>query len=516
MRSATEVSHRPTGDGMALRSSAPTADLARGSVLSLAGSTTGAAMGLLLVIVLGNLLGGRGTGVAFQAIAIFTIALAMARCGMDSAALWLLPRLRDDASSALRPAVALMVAIAGLGGLICAVVLDLGATALAHNSDAPVASAVAATAWGLPLAAMMVTALGASRALGGVRAYVLVGNIGLPVLRVGAVAIAAAVGLSVTGIAASWTLPLVPAVVVALAVVTRQLPRVGSSTPVDRPALLGRITRFGMPRILASVLEQLLLWLDVVVVGMLAGPAAAGVYGAASRLVMAGMVVDSAIRVVVSPWFSRLIHREDLHSLAQVFRTATSWLVLFSTPIYLLLACFAPLPLSLIGGEFVSGAMALTILCLGAVVTFLAGNVHSLLLMSGRSGLAAMNKVIAVGTNLVLLVVLVPRWGVTGAAVAWAVATLLDAVIAGVQVRVLMRLPVDPIAGLYPLAVAVLTCGVPALVCRLTLGATWWSLALAVVIGLVGLLSWASRSTHRLHLDALVALARRPSPEGTR
>lgn len=498
----------------------PSAEMARGSVLSLGGSMTSAVMGLLVVIVLGNHLGDAGAGVVLQVIAIFTIALALARFGMDSAMLWLLPRLSDDNPAALRRAVLIAVAVAGAAGAICGLVLTAVAGIFgARLSQDGVADALAATAWALPLAAMMLTGLAASRALGGVAAYVLIGSVGLPVSRVVLVALAASLGLSTSGIAIWWAIPLAFAFAASAVVVTRQLRapatsvRHDASAPPTTATLRHRIIRFGLPRVASALLEQLLLWLDVVVVGIIAGPAAAGIYGAASRFVLAGMVVDTAVRVVVSPSFSRLSHRGDTAGIAEVFRTATSWLVLFSTPVYLLLAIFAPVPLSLLGPEFAAGEPVVLILCLGAVVTFLAGNVHSVLLMSGRSGLAAQNKAIAVGTNVALLVLLVPHWGVTGAAVAWASATLLDALMASVQVRTVLRLPLPLSSGVRPLAVALLTVGVPALTCRLLLGATWLSLGVAGVVGLAALTTWARRTPHSLRLDAFAALLSSRSKE---
>ena len=152
-------------------------------------------------------------------------------------------------------------------------------------------------------------------------------------------------------------------------------------------------------------------------VGALAGAAAAGVCGSAARLVAAGMIIDTS-SASGSPMFSRHIHCGETAELEGLHRTATIWLVLFSAPVYLLLAVFSPVVLALLGDDFSAGAPVLTIMCLAALTTFLAGNIHSVLLMSGRSGLAALNKAIAVSVNLALIVLLVPMWGITGAAIA--------------------------------------------------------------------------------------------------
>lgn len=503
---------QPGAPPSSARTEKPTpSDLARGGAIGLAGSITGSVMGLLLVIVLGNMLGDTGAGVVLQAIAVFTVALAVGRFGMDSTALWLLPRLREDSPEQVRAAVRLLLLGAAAAGLASAAVLYLTA-GLIPTDQSSLNQSIRSVAWALPIAATALVALAVSRALGGLRTYALIGNVVLPTSRVLAVLIAAGAGLSTTGVAAAWAVMLVPALLLALGAVHRQLAFELGSVPRQCPRELpGRVMRFGLLRVVSAVLEQMLLWLDVVLVGLIAGPAAAGVYGAASRLVMAGTVVDTAIRTVVSPWFSRAVHRKDTAGLADIFRTATTWLVLFGTPIHLLLACFAPLPLSLVGPEFASGASVVTILCIGAIVTFLAGNVHSLLVMSGRSGLAATNKAIAVAVNLGLVAILVPRWGIVGAAIAWSAATMLDAALAGTQVRSTLHQSVWSAAAFRPLTAGLITVGLPALLCRVLLGATWTSLAVALAVGAAAFIVWIRRDAQAFQIAALTSIIRRPT-----
>ncbi|MGO3661522.1 hypothetical protein, partial [Microbacterium gubbeenense] len=143
---------------MSATTTAPQRAIARASTVSFAGSAAGAALGIALVIVLGRTLGDAGAGVVLQAIAIFTIALGVARAGMDSAALWILPRLAEETPSALHPTVIRLVAASGVVGTICALVLVSGAFGTGTVSDA-----VRAIAWFVPIAAMLVTALACTR-----------------------------------------------------------------------------------------------------------------------------------------------------------------------------------------------------------------------------------------------------------------------------------------------------------------------------------------------------------------
>lgn len=492
---------------------APSRDsLARSGALTFAGSAISALMGLVLIIVLGRTIGEAGAGVVLQAVAAFTIALGVGRLGMDSTALWILPRLLDGQRGLVRPTVWLLIGTAAIGGCLGGVGLVITAELLETTaSGTDTAAALRSIAPFLPFAAAMLTALSATRAMGRVTAYVLVGSIALPTMRPAAIAATVALGGTAVAAGIAWAVPLVPAAAAATIVLAVQMREVPPPEPRElrRSAVPARAARYALPRVVSSSLEQLLVWLAVLLVGILAGPGPAGIYGAAARFIAAGMVVDTALRVVVSPLFSRLLHGEETDELEDLYRTAAIWLVLFSAPIYLLLAIFSSVVLSLLGDGFGQGAAVLSLMCSGALVTFLAGNIHSVLLMSGRSGLAALNKAVSVATNVVLIILLVPQWGLVGAAVAWTFACALDAALATIEVRLVLRLSVSPVAALHPLLIGVMTVALPALLLRLTLGATWPALITAGITGCVLFLITCRIERRRLRLDEFSLMTRR-------
>jgi len=478
-------------------------DLARGGALGFVGAATSAALGLLLIVVLGRTLGDAGSGIVLQTIAVFTIALGVARFGMDSTALWILPRLAADRPDQLRRTTRFLVGVSGAVGVVCAGALFAGAQlALAADPADPLATAIRATAPMLPIASMLLTMLSATRALGRVTAYVWVGNIALPAMRPVAVVVAVGIGAGLTGAAVAWASPLFPALFLAAAVLGLQLRAHGPGEALDfrRLRLPRRMIGYAIPRVASASLEQFLIWIAVIVVGFLAGASAAGVYGAASRFVAAGMIVDAALRVVVSPAFSRLQGSGDTEAIESLYRTATVWLVLFSTPVFVLLAAFAPVALSVAGASFAAGEPVLVVMSAGALVALFAGNVHSVLLMSGRSGLAALNKAIVVGLSVALLFALVPLWGIVGAGIAWAVACVVDAALAVLEVRFVLRLRVSLTPGLYPFCIGLACFGAPAVLARLALGASWIGLGAAAAVGAALFLGWCRADRHRLQL----------------
>lgn len=489
---------------------------ARAGLLSLFGAAVSASLGFALSFLLARTLGDRDYGVVLQAIAIFSIALSVGRLGMDSASLWVCARSRSLTRERLNAAIRMMLWSTVIGcGVAAAIVCTAGwLLRSSSSSDASqVGAALLASGWALPFAGVVVVVLSASRGLGAIKPYVLIGNVGLPVVRIIGATVAALAGWRVTGQSFVWAGATAIVAVAAIWVLRQQLPGAHCNEVAisDRAGSRNEIARYAVGRTISAVLEQGLLYLDVVLVGILAGSAAAGVYGGAVRFAAAGLVADVAIRAVVAPRFGTLIQRREFGQLQALYRISAVWLVLLSAPVYLTLAFFAPAVLGWLGPEFVAGSTALVILSMGTMLTLAAGNIHSILLMGGRSGLAAANKAAALSTNIAANLILVPRIGIVGAAWAWTAAMLLDAALATLEVRRYVGVRPQVRAVAYPLVIAGVTFGLPSAVARAIWGPTSGAMVVAVVLSTGPFLAWCVIDRERLGLSNLIGALRRRS-----
>lgn len=501
-------------------STAQVVGVARDGAISFFGSALSAGLGFLLVIVLAHNFGAHGSGVALQAMGIFSIAWAITRVGADTTAMWLLPRLRhEDPSLVAGGVVAVIVpALVVPAAVACAWWFTVWVT------DAPIFSpevdhALTASAMALPFAGLTITALAATRAFGSVVPFTLIQSVGLPAVRILGVIVVAALGGTAVAGTAVWAWLFAPAALCACAMLLRLerralLPGGRRLALPDRPLML-RSARYGLPRTISAAAEMASIWLGIVLVGALLGDSAAGGYGAAARFVGAGVIVATAIRIAVAPRFSDFLARGRPDDVAELYLVTSRWVLLLGAPIYIILAVNAGTVLGHLGDGFDSSEHAMVILCIGSIVLLAAGNVQSLLLMSGGSGLAALNKALAVTVLIGGTLLLVPRFGAAGAAIAWVASTLLDTTLAVMQVHRTVGISVAP-AQIGAILLAVITaCAVPAVLAVSLLGAG--IPALLAGAGLAGIMlvvvCWMGRGPLRLteFLES-VPLRRRVQP----
>ncbi len=487
---------------------------ARGGAITLVGAMFSTAMGFVLAVVLARQLGAAGSGVVLQTIAAFMIALSVGRLGMDTTAVWIVPRLVvEEPDQVARACTGMLLAAAAastmvtLAWLAVVKLFDGGPFA-----GGPVVETLTAVCGFLPLAAVMIVGLAVTRGFGGVGPFNLIGNIGVPLARPVAVLVVTALGGSLVAASLAWAAPLVAGalatVIVLFVQVRRHARRLGSISLSWRPvgAINRRLLAFGLPRTLSSALEQSIIWFDVVLVGVIAGSAAAGVYGATSRFVGAGVVVLTALRVVVAPRFSALLAEGRTGELRELYQVTAGWIVLFGAPVYMILAVFAPTVLGWLGPAFVDGSAAMVVLSFGALCLLAGGNVQSLLLMSGHSGVSAMNRLVVFAVNVAGNIVLIPRFGVLGAACAWALCMALDTTLAVFQVNRFTEVRPSFLRLLRVLGATVCASLLPALAVVALLGQNAVALLVSLLVGAVGVLGYAYLDRRRLRLDQLAAL----------
>lgn len=481
--------------------------LARRGLLSLAGAAVSAVTSLLVIVVITRGAGKAQAGELFSATSLFVIAESLCALGTATGLVYFIARLRaldrgHGVRGLLRTALVPVAVVSGAVAILLLLAAPVVSRTIFGDPGTTLTTFIRVLAIFLPCAVIFDVLIAATQGFHTMTPTVLLEKVGRPTLQILLLLLALAVG-------GSWLLPfawVVPyaagLVLVAVAVVrllrgepARDLPGSGVAT--------GRFWRYTGPRGLAAVAQLTLQRLDIVLVAGYLGARDAAIYTAATRFVVLGQLGSQAVSLAVQPKFSELLARHDLATTGRVYRTSTSWVMAVTWPIHLLVAVNAPVILLLFGHGYDQGRWVVVVLACAMLVATGCGMVTMLLVMAGRTAANLGNVATALVTNVVLNVVLIPHWGIVGAAVAWAVAIVLSNLAPLVQIRRALGLhPFSRGSAAVALLAAVTLAGVPALA---------WVLGGAplTVIGMsaVGVLGygaglWALRRT--LELDALI------------
>ncbi|MEU9874351.1 polysaccharide biosynthesis C-terminal domain-containing protein [Actinomadura sp. NPDC048021] len=494
--------------------------LARGGALNLVGAAVAGVQGLALVFLVAHLYSQRIAGTFFAATSLFIILQAVSGLGTDAGLLRWLPRhlALGDRGAARRTVPVALVPVAATAlaaGLVLALTAPWTAGHIGADDPGQAVGMVRVLALFLPLAGAHDALLAATRGHGSMRPTVLVDKIMRQTLQVAGVVVAALLTDDAVWLALAWAAPYLPCLVVALLWYLKISRRSRAEAPVAAEAgtpsgwrpLAGDFWRFTAPRAFAQICQTAFQRADIVLVAALSSPREAAIYTAATRFIVISQLVTQAVQNVMQPAVSRLMALADRAGAQRVFAVCASWNLALAWPVHLSIAVGAPVYVGSFGeGYRGTGEVVTVILAMAMLVATATGARDVMLLMAGRSGLSLVNQSAALGVNLVLNVLLIPPFGIAGAAVARACGLLVRTLLALVQVRRILDMTPASAGLFWAGGSALVSFAAVPLAVRLAAGSSEAALAGGLIPGAMLYLAllWAGRE--RLSLTAFASL----------
>lgn len=385
------------------------------------------AMGLTLgsQVLLARLLGTDGYGLYLYALTCVNFLVLPGKLGLDVATLRFLPayRSRNESEALLRGFVRRssrlgLVASLVVGAFLAAAVL------VVHDLLRPGLGAVLLVAAAVVPASVLLQIYGAR--LQALKRVMLAGTIEEVVRRALFV-----VGLVVIGAQIDATAPL--AMVVNLAstlgalavawIMLRGTLAAGRHGAAEYRT--GEWLRAGFALFTVAGFHLVLNQADILLIGALLGTTAAGIYGVASRIAAILVFGLAAVNAIAAPLISELWTQGKRRELQAMVTWAARGVTLLCLPLGAVIVVWRRELLGLFGAGFEAGHMALAVLVIGQVVNALAGSVGNLLAMTGHQTVVVRVMATSAVLNVLMNLLLIPAWGIEGAAVATAVTTVL-------------------------------------------------------------------------------------------
>jgi O-antigen/teichoic acid export membrane protein len=200
------------------------------------------------------------------------------------------------------------------------------------------------------------------------------------------------------------------------------------------------IFNFAFPLWLSGLLRQFRSYLAALILGASGSAANVGIFAVVTNVNTVAHVCLLSIYVAVRPTLAQLHDRGDRHGLGEVYVAATRWSLALNIPFFLVTVLYPDAILGVFGHAFAAGATALIILSVAELVNAGTGVCGPIIDMTGHTKLKLVNSliwtVLVVGSSAVMI----PEWGVVGAAVAAFLAVIVVNVLCVVEVWWLERL----------------------------------------------------------------------------
>jgi O-antigen/teichoic acid export membrane protein len=221
---------------------------------------------------------------------------------------------------------------------------------------------------------------------------------------------------------------------VALSVNAWQLGRNVPRQSVAPPA--GIRLRAALPFMWLGAMYLLVSRTDLIMLGTLRGAHEAGVYFVASRAAELLVLIGMAATATAAPKIATLCKQGDTGTLQRLL-SAMGRRTLFLTipPAVLMVLLASPLLSVLYGSSYAEGARALQLLTVAQLLAVMGGPAGTLLNMSGHEGEHLRGIAAGAIVNVALNALLIPHYGIEGAAMSTCIGILLSRAIILIAVR---------------------------------------------------------------------------------
>lgn len=190
------------------------------------------------------------------------------------------------------------------------------------------------------------------------------------------------------------------------------------------------------PFAISSMAIFLLSTFDVVFLKKYFGDSTVAFYSVAIKLMTILSMVINVVNITVSAKIAELFSLKNKKELIKIIKNSSRLIFILTLPMSLIICIFSEKILTFFGPQYIVAKQALIILIFGQCINSLFGVAPIYLNMTGRQYLFQFILIFAVFANLVLNSILVPKYGIEGAAISFSISMFLWNLLSSVYIYI--------------------------------------------------------------------------------
>jgi len=276
----------------------------------------------------------------------------------------------------------------------------------------------------VPFFTIMSMALWATQGFQTVKYATYVQYVVRPLINLALIVVFYLFGVQVLGAVAAYILSMALGAILALYYLKRVFP--GLLNSEIRPKFESRaLLAASAPMTVVSLTQQITPWIAVLVLGAFDTVWAVGIYDVGARTANLSTLVLFAFIGIFSPMVSNLYSRGQVQDLAYLYKDVSYWAFTGALVFFLTTALLAQDIMVVFGADFASGWPVVVIIAASQLFSSSVGPTARVLVMTGHQRIVVFSALGSAAAAMVLNLLLVPAFGIFGAAVATAAAVIL-------------------------------------------------------------------------------------------
>lgn len=237
---------------------------------------------------------------------------------------------------------------------------------------------------------------------------------------------------------------------------------------------IGDMIKFSIPLSMTEWMHFTNERIEIFFLGMLPGSLDISIYKIAWSLAGLETMLRLSLEQMLAPFSSDLTHRRELKQLEGLYKATTKWGFSGALMIFLVYVLFSRDILAIFDPALMVGSGVLIALSFAQLFNEFTGPCNTILLMSGRSDLTLINTIIIFVLSFALDWVLIPRYGLVGAAIVGSGAVILLNTMRVLEVWWTLKMHPFKLNFIKPVLAGLAAAGIIAFAQRLGLTGNLW------------------------------------------
>ena len=200
------------------------------------------------------------------------------------------------------------------------------------------------------------------------------------------------------------------------------------------------LLKFSYPLMFVTILQTLMHWMDILMLGYFTNPLTVGLYHPAARTAGLLQALLLSFLSIYAPLAAQFHSQGDKVKLSNTYQLVNRWLLIFAIPISAVFILFPEKVLLLFGSQYLESSQVLVLLTIATFAQAILGAAGPTLSMSGHTKLVLFNSIGTFILNFGLNIWLIPIYGILGAAIATLTSLIIIGLIRVTQVYLILKI----------------------------------------------------------------------------
>lgn len=393
--------------------------VAKGAGIIFVGMIIGNLLGMLNQVVLGRFLGVEFYGQFNLALSLITIAATFSIFGLSGALARFIPfhwekGERDVVKSTIRFSVEFILCTSISIGVIFLIFSEWLSTNIFHENNLNLVLRYLSI--GLPLIALLSILHAVMRGFKAVKYNLIIYDVGMKLVRFIAFLPFILIGYVLSGAIIAYFVAMIFTIFTSFFIINKKL--FPDHLDYNYISIGKKLLSFSWPLALTGITFLFISQTDIILLGYYLTSKDIGIYMPAIVIAQFLNFIGASFGYIFLPVISEFFAKGKTHVIESLFKSASKWMFLIALPVFLYILLFSKEIITLLyGSEYSKGFLALVIIAFGISMNVFTGLTGNILVGSGHTKLNLVCEVIAAITNVSLNIILIPMYGIIGAAI---------------------------------------------------------------------------------------------------